>query len=618
MPRAIELLSPAKTADIGITAINCGADAVYIGAPRFGARAEAGNSLADIKRLVEHAHLFGAKVYATVNTIIYDDELEAVRQLISELYAIGVDALIVQDMAVLMMDIPPIALHASTQCDIRTPEKARFLAASGFSQLVVARELTTDEIRAIHDAVDVPIEAFVHGALCVSYSGRCHVSQALFGRSANRGCCAQVCRFAYDLIDGDGRMVATQKHLLSLRDLNRTARLAAMIEAGVSSFKIEGRLKDELYVANTTAAYRRLLDEVIAQSGGKLRRASAGHSAIGFEPSLTKIFNRGFTPYFFDERRPAKARMASLDTPKSIGEPIGQLTYCAGKHLRIATETQLHNGDGISYIDVATGEQKGFRINTIAADGLITLRDEVEIPLHTMMYRTYDIDFERNASVDSARRIVPIDLRLTDNGDSIALTAQCTVADGSDIIVTTAVHAIPQPALTNQSDRQRAVLLKLGNTIFSAQRITTLPELFIPASALTEARREVAELMTKRLSQAHRRPVATKRVVADYPEKSLTFADNVANRLAADFYRRRGVGHIEPAIESSQREITAADVLMTTRYCIRRELGACLRQEGGLRLKEPLTLRSRGNSLRLHYNCAKCEMYITSENNPKT
>ena len=331
--RPLELLAPARTADIAIEAIRCGADAVYIGGPSHGARQSAPNSLEDIRRVVDFAHQFGARVYVTVNTLVYPDEIADVERLVADLYRIGVDALIVQDLGLLRMKIPPIELHASTQCDIRSAAKARFLAEAGFSQLVVARELTVDEMREIASSVDVPIEAFVHGALCVSYSGDCQAGFASAGRSANRGECPQVCRHRFDLVDSGGNVLIAGKHLLSLRDLNRSQSLAEMIEAGVSSFKIEGRLKDLDYVKNVTAYYRRELDRIIAASGGRYVRSSFGSSTVGFTPDLNKSFNRGFTEYFTRSARPG--RMASIDTPKWQGEPIGTVLSNDGKRLKV-------------------------------------------------------------------------------------------------------------------------------------------------------------------------------------------------------------------------------------------------------------------------------------------
>ena len=408
-PTHIELLAPARDADIAIAAIDHGADAVYMGASHHGARADATNSLDDVRRACDYAHQFGARIYATVNTLIYDDELMEVERLVHDLYRIGVDALIVQDLGLLKLDLPPIALHASTQCDLRTPEKARFLEALGFSQLVMARELTLDEISDIRKATTVPLEAFVHGALCVSYSGRCAISQVLKGRSANRGECAQMCRLPYDLVDGQGRVLVAGKHLLSLRDMARHDRLEQMMAAGVSSFKIEGRLKDAGYVKNVVAYYRRAIDKVIERHPEQYQRASFGSVELNFEPALEKSFNRGFTHYFLDERHPKDGvSIASIDTPKSQGERLGHVTRCNGNTLSIDTHARLANGDGLSYLN-AQGEFTGVRVNRAVGNGTVLLREPTAIPRGTLVYRTADKAFNDLLAKASATRHITVD-----------------------------------------------------------------------------------------------------------------------------------------------------------------------------------------------------------------
>ena len=369
LKRNIELLAPAKNELIGIEAIKHGADAVYIGASAFGARSQAGNDIESIKRLVDFAHQYDARIYCTVNTIIYDHELHAVERMIHELYRAGVDALIVQDMALLRLDIPPIALHASTQCDIRTPEKAQFLEKMGFAQLVLARELTIDEIKEISSSVRVPLEGFCHGALCVSYSGRCQISQALKGRSANRGECAQFCRLSYDLEDTHGNKLIKSKHLLSLRDFNASDRLHQMINAGISSFKIEGRLKDVDYVKNVVAYYRQALDRIIGANDG-LARSSHGTSSFSFEPCLAKSFNRSFTHYFIDDRHPHNGtKMASILTPKSQGEYVGKVATTSANVITLSGNATFANGDGLSFIS-SDGNYDGFRVNKVIGNKL--------------------------------------------------------------------------------------------------------------------------------------------------------------------------------------------------------------------------------------------------------
>ncbi|MCD8319089.1 MAG: U32 family peptidase, partial [Paraprevotella sp.] len=379
--RFVELLAPARNWECAVAAVDHGADAVYIGASRFGARASAGNSIEDIARVVAYAHLYWVKVYVTVNTILEDSELDDTKRLIWELYRIGVDALIIQDMALLELDLPPIPLHASTQMDNRTPEKVAFLQRQGFSQVVLAREMSLAEIQAVHDACDVPLEVFVHGALCVSYSGQCYVSQHCFGRSANRGECAQFCRLKFDLVDRDGRVIEQGKHLLSLKDMNRSENLERLLQAGVSSFKIEGRLKDAAYVKNVTAGYRRRLDEIFKRHP-EYGRASSGRSVFKFTPCLEKSFNRGFTSYFLDGRT---SDMASFHSPKSLGEEVGEVKAVYGKYVVVSGVKSFANGDGLCYLD-EQGELKGFRVNRAEANKIYPA-EMPRIRPHTRLFR---------------------------------------------------------------------------------------------------------------------------------------------------------------------------------------------------------------------------------------
>lgn len=400
----LELLAPAKNAAIAIEAIKHGADAVYMGANRYGARAMAGNSIEDISDVVEFAHKFNVKVYITINTILYDKELSEVEKLIQQLYRIGVDALIIQDMSILRLDLPPIALHASTQCDIRTPEKALFLEKCGLSQLVLARELTLDEIKNIKNVTSVALEAFVHGALCVSYSGRCGLSYACMKRSANRGECAQMCRLPYHIEDETGNIIADEKHYLSLKDLNQSDNLEAMINAGICSFKIEGRLKDIDYVKNTVAYYRNRLDTIIEKYSDRYERSSVGYSSIKFTPQLDKVFNRSFCSYFLTNRKPQNGtKIASILTPKSMGEYIGKLNSInKGNILHIDTNKTLVNGDGLSYFDENT--YTGFRINRVDGANII-ISNKVKIAKGTKLYRTFDKQFTDELNNSTAVRL---------------------------------------------------------------------------------------------------------------------------------------------------------------------------------------------------------------------
>jgi len=610
-PRYIELLAPARDAQVAIDAIDHGADAVYMGPARFGARAMAGNSVDDIARVCDYAHKFRARVYATVNTIVYDDELQQVEDLIKQLYDAQVDALIVQDLGLLRLDLPPIALHASTQCDLRTPEKARFLQELGFSQLVMARELSLSEIKAIHDSVKVPLEGFVHGALCVSYSGRCALSQAVKGRSANRGQCAQMCRLPYDLVDAQGNILVADKHLLSLRDLNQSTRIEAMLEAGVSSFKIEGRLKDSSYVKNVVAHYRRLLDDAIAGSEGRYRRLSCGTSELAFAPDVQRSFNRSFTHYFIDGRDKAGC-MASLDTPKSQGQPIGKVVASRGRQLSVATSQDIVNGDGLSYYD-AQGVFCGVRVNVANGRNLI-LRDQVDIKAGTLLYRTADKAFDDILARPSAQRFIALDARLYSAGGAVVLRLE----DERGNMV---VHSMPVEAIDDarslQHDRQRDVMAKLGDTIYRLRSFeTALSSKFVPVSLLAQLRRDTVALLDRTNAMTHPRDIRrreNKDAVA--PATVLTHADNVANHLSLELYKDHGVVEVQPAIETPGLDGTTCanvpEVLMHTRYCIRRELGACRLDKNARQLPPTLFLRSGNTLLEVHCDCARCEMKIT-------
>ena len=606
-PALIELLAPARDADIAIAAIDHGADAVYMGASHHGARADATNTLDDVGRACDYAHRFGAKIYATVNTLIYDDELMEVERLVHDLYRIGVDALIVQDLGLLRLDLPPIALHASTQCDLRTPEKAQFLEALGFSQLVMARELTLDEIAAIRRVTTMPLEAFVHGALCVSYSGRCAISQVLKGRSANRGECAQLCRLPYDLVDGKGRVIVEGKHLLSLRDMARHDRLEQMMAAGVSSFKIEGRLKDMGYVKNVVAYYRRAIDQVIGRYPDRYSRTSQGTAELTFEPALEKSFNRGFTHYFLDERRPQDgSSMASIDTPKSQGEYLGRALRCNGNTLKIDTKASLANGDGLSFTD-AHGQFSGARVNRALGNGTVLLREQADIGRGTPIYRTADKAFNDLLAKPSACRTIAVDAQLRYTGGMLTLT----LADERGNRVTHTVECDLQPAAKPQGDRQVAELGKLGGTIYRLREAQVPGDIFVPASLLARLRRETIDL----LDRSHRitRPIDKRRpedMTVPCPITTLSPADNVANHLAEQLYRDHGVADIAPALEAGA-PVTDATPLMHTRYCLRRQLGACLKGKRADSLPRDLYLKTGTTLLKVNCDCKNCEMILT-------
>ena len=604
----LELLAPARTADTAIAAVTAGADAVYIGASSHGARRAAANSVAEIGRAAEFAHRFGARIYATVNTIVYDDEIRSVERLVGELYRAGVDALIVQDMGLLRMDLPPIELHASTQCDIRDAAKARFLADAGFSRLVLARELSLKEIAEIHAAVpQTPLEAFIHGALCVSYSGDCRASFVTTGRSANRGECAQICRLPFDLVDGSGRQLVSGRHLLSLRDLNRSSVMPELAGAGVTSFKIEGRLKDDAYVKNTVGAYSRILDRLVSESGGRYVRQSAGCVSLGFSPSLEKSFNRGFTPYFLTGRAPAKG-MASMASPKAIGQKIGTVTACNAKFITARLDEPLANGDGLGFFTPA-GAFTGFRLNRADGNRLFPASPQT-IPAGTALYRNRDKNFDDQITAAKTRRTLAVDmslhLRLPDR-----LMLEMTDERGVSASVVTTLDSPLQTAVTPQAAPRRKILDKLGATIYRAGRIVDLAgDYFIPASALASLRRDCVEALERAsrmtYSYSYRLP---EKPDAGLPQGSvLTVHDNVANRFAREFYSDHGASAIGSAVETGGDNSQAP--VMTTRYCLRRELGKCLREPSGKEWKGPLTLISGPVRFRADFDCQACRMNL--------
>lgn len=586
--RKLELLAPASNASVAIEAIKHGADAVYIGATGFGARKAASNSIEDIEKVVNFAHKFHARVYVTVNTVIYEEELKDVETLCWHLYRIGVDALIVQDMALLRLNLPPIALHASTQCDIRTPEKAEFLEKVGMSQLVLARELTLPEIKAISSSVTVPIECFIHGALCVSYSGKCHASCVATGRSANRGECSQLCRLPYTLTDGKGRAVAKNKHLLSLKDFNTTDKLPFLIEAGVRSFKIEGRLKDIGYVKNVVAYYSQILNEFISQHPERYERSSCGKVKLDFTPNLEKSFNRGFTDYFLSSRRPEN--IASLSTPKSMGEIIRDIR-------------QLHNGDGISFFD-KDGNYQGVNINKIENNRIVPGRN-IMIPKDAVIHRTNDIEWERKMSKDTAKRMLWLDIELDKNSISANDELGNSLRLSLDVVKDKALKPM----------NFRSEFEKLGNTDYYLRNfVSKLPaDLFIPRSSLSELRRNLIQSLKELNITTYKFELRRKEnMEVKYPLRKLDFRENVANSLAEKFYVDHDVERIEKAIEVVGNKAQKGRVVMTTRHCVLRELGLCKRL-AGRHIDEPLKISSGSRNFRLHFNCADCEMEVLTD-----
>ena len=603
--RKIELLAPAKNLECGIAAIDHGADAVYIGAPKFGARAAAVNSLEDIAALVEYAHLYNARIYVTVNTILKDEELQETEKMIWALFRAGVDALIVQDMGITGLNLPPIPLHASTQMDNRTVEKVRFLADAGFRQVVLARELSLREISKIHEACpDVPLEIFVHGALCVSYSGQCYVSQACFGRSANRGECAQFCRLPFSLVDAEGRVIVKDKHLLSLKDLNQSDELEALLDAGASSFKIEGRLKDVSYVKNVTAAYRRKLDAIFARRK-EYARASSGSCRYAFNPQLDKSFSRGFTHYYLHGRT---KDVFSFDTPKSLGEAMGTMKEARGNYLTVAGLKSFNNGDGVCYID-EQGRLQGFRINRVEGNKLYP-QEMPRIKPRTVLYRNFDQEFEKILARKSSERRIAVSVRLTDTPFGFALT----LTDEDDNSVTLSLAREKEPARTPQEENLKTQLAKFGNTPFEAVRIDIdfAGNWFLPASVLADFRRQAVEkLISARRINYRRELFVLKPTAHAFPQSTLTYLGNVMNAQAVSFYAGHGVASIAPAFERAPAEKA---VLMFCKHCLRYSMGWCpVHQRERSPYREPYYLVSTdGKRFRLEFDCKNCQMKVNA------
>ena len=596
--RELELLAPAKNLECGIAAIDCGADAVYIGADR---------------QLCGYAHKFGCKVYVTVNTIIYDNELEDTQRLLDALGDAGVDAILVQDMGLLKLDLPKnVALHASTQTDNRNPEKAAWLRAHGFERVVLARELTIDEISGIHKALpDTELEVFVHGALCVSYSGTCYASEYCFGRSANRGACAQFCRMKFDLLDNEGNTIERDAHLLSLKDMCRIDSLERLADAGVTSFKIEGRLKDINYVRNVTAAYSQRLDEIIAKRGKDYRRASSGICQTEFTPNLKKTFNRGFTEYFLEGR---KSRIASFYTPKAMGEYVGKVKEIRGNSFNVAGTATFANGDGLCFIN-ESNELEGFRINKAEGNRLFPLNMPRGLKRGTALYRNSDHAFEKEMNSDKTKRKLPITLALSYTEGHLLLEAgikdqQCKVAASREITLDTAKNP--------QMENIKKQLSKLGNTEFAVDGISLQPAefpWFVPNSLLSDMRRECVEQLENRNTATPGTKSADKDRTAPAGHFSIypmPYMYNIANRLAEEFYKEEGLKTIRPAFELQKPQ---SPLIMQCRYCLRYEIGQCKKRSNpDTMLKDPLRIRlGDGRTFRLEFNCAHCMMNIYAE-----
>ena len=661
--RKLELLAPAKNLECGIAAIDHGADAVYIGAPRFGARAAAGNSLEDIKKLCDYAHQFRAKVHVTVNTIIYENEMEDTLKMIGELDHIGVDALLLQDMGVLW-DVRANRLwhrelHSSTQCDARSEDKVFWLSTLGFNRVVLARELSLDEISEIHKKhPSVELEVFVHGALCVSYSGVCYASEKCFGRSANRGECAQFCRMKFNLIDSDEKEIEHERHLLSLKDLCQIDHLQELADAGASSFKIEGRLKDVNYVKNVVAAYSRKLDEVVAANPDKYCRASFGRAIHTFQPNLKKTFNRGFTNYFLNGRQPD---IASFDTPKAMGEYVGKVKEIRGNvSFNVATVASFANGDGLCFINDEK-ELEGFRVNRVEGNRLYPLRMPEHLRPGMALYRNNDQAFENVLSKKTASRKIPLHIRVTPQYSESGALQQVLIEIGASVHVPQLLTMTTEGFVENhlaykideysydfeaplelarrpQGDNIRQQLSKMGNTIFECDEVVLAGDLekyFIPNSVLSEIRRDLIETATEgiqnivdrslvkgvmeemfsapyQLNQAGEHELNPEEFVWQPAYGKWPYLYNIANRSAEHFYKTHGMKHIEPAFEVEQPK--GESLIMQCRHCIRYSLGYCVKRGGKKpQWKEPLFLElSDGRRFRLEFNCAECQMNVYS------
>ena len=632
----LELLAPAKNLECGIAAIDHGADAVYIGAQRFGARATAGNSVEDIATLCKHAHQFGAKVFVTVNTIIYDEELNDTLQLVDELDSIGVDAILVQDMglfSLLKQRKEPLhcELHASTQTDNRSAEKVKWLFDQGFDRVVLARELSIKEISDIHNALigqapslrgraggeAFPLEVFVHGALCVSYSGQCYASQYCFQRSANRGECAQFCRLAFTLKDANGKVLESERHLLSLRDMAQIDNLEKLADAGASSFKIEGRLKDVDYVKNITAAYSEALNEVVRRNPEKYARASFGRCTYTFSPNIQKSFNRGFTTYFAEGR---KQGLVSFDTPKAMGEPVGKVKEIRGHSFNISTTTSFANGDGLCYL-TPTG-LVGFRVNKVEGNRIFPLRMPESLKPGTMLFRNLDQAFTTLLAKPSSERKIDISFHLYEEDGKLTLSAKdevgrsCTIQSDCEL----------QPAAKPQEENIRRQLSKLGGTIYQCKDIKIDTKAFIPSSVLATMRRNIVEKALSPLPLKGGEPITPSKhpfygeKVPAYP---IPYLYNASNRQAQAFYKDQGVETCSlEGFEHSGSLPTGEGggrgrgvLLMQCRYCLRNEMGYCTKSGKRAPWKEPLTISiSDGREFQLQFDCKNCQMNVVTIN----
>lgn len=618
MIREIELLAPAKNLECGIAAIDHGADAVYIGASNFGARVAAGNSVEDIEQLCQYAHQYNAKVYVTINTIIYDDEIIQVENLIRKLNDIGVDAILVQDMAILKIcnNIKSkITLHASTQTDNRNIDKIKWLKQAGFKRAVLARELSLKEINAIHKAVpDIELEVFVHGALCVSYSGACYASEYCFHRSANRGNCAQFCRLKFDLKDGSDNIIQKDKYMLSLKDMCRIHSLKDLLEAGATSLKIEGRLKNVSYVKNVVAAYSQELNRIIASYPDKYKRASNGKTTYSFKPDLSKTFNRGFTDYFLYGRKPG---LASVNTPKAIGEFVGSVKEIWHNSFSVSGTKAFSNGDGLCFIN-ENQQLEGFRVNKVVNNRLFPLKMPENLKPHMALYRNNDQLFENKMSATTAKRKIGVKMFLSASQDYVELT----IKDDAGHTATEKISYSSETAKKSQEENMKLQLGKLGNTLYEADEITISPESetrFIPSSILAGLRRDTLEKFSHQFQFEHSGDneslgyILPNKIDTNNSAEEINIA-NVANKLARQLYDEIGPKDTPDALETTKPNRDSETQIMTCRYCIRYEMGYCTKQGRKAPWQEPLYLVLKDNrKFRLKFDCLNCQMRIYAE-----
>jgi len=598
----IELLAPARDAKTAIAAITCGADAVYIGASQFGARQAAGNPLDEIRKVTEYAHPYYVKVYVTLNTLLFDNELVVAEKMIGQLYKIGIDGLIIQDTGLLELDLPPIPLIASTQMDNSTPEKIKFLEEVGFTRAILARELTIKQIQQIRKATSIELECFIHGSLCVGASGQCFLSYALGGRSGNRGECAQPCRKLYTLKDLQEKTIAEKRYLLSLKDLNLSEHIEQLIDAGVTAFKIEGRLKEIPYVANTVGLYRKKFDAILEKK--KLKRSSSGKTRLKFNPDIKKTFNRGFTDYGIEGRYDL---IGSIDTPKSIGEFIGVVKEVQKASFVIDGKEQLHNADGICFFD-HNNNLTGTVINKVEGRRVWPQKMQ-DIYVNSKIYRNFDYQFSKALEKDPAERKISISMVLKETADGFSLTG--TDEEGNEAAVE--LNLKKQPALKKDEAQNTIItqLKKLGNTIFECSQVQLdlSRPYFFAVSALNSARRTLIEkLLETRETTRPQKAVKVLKNSIPYPVKELTYFGNVLNKKARSFYQQHGVEKIESAAESGLD--MRGRLVMKTKYCLRRQLGLCKYPNGRISV-EPLILEDEdGHKLRIEFRCGPCVMDI--------